>query len=334
MKRAIVILTSTVAALLIAAGLLWLYVSAPYEGDDAWVYIPAGSDEPQVRASLTDALGPDMGARVYRLWAIQDGTPAGSHGAYRVASGTAAWRIARTVARGRQTPVRFTFPGVRTVDDMVAHIAPRVEASDQQLAAAIDSVLTREGYDDQQTYPALFVPNTHEVYWTASAEDIIMRLRGDYKRFWNDERQARARVLGLTPVEVSTLASIVEEETNKAQEQPAVARLYLNRLSRGMKLQADPTVKFALGDPALQRITDVSVDSPYNTYRYAGLPPGPIRIAEQATIDRVLTAPEQRYLYMCASVDRPGYHEFAADYATHQRNARRYRAWLDSRGIK
>ncbi|MDE7125694.1 MAG: endolytic transglycosylase MltG, partial [Muribaculaceae bacterium] len=173
-------------------------------------------------------------------------------------------------------------------------------------------------------------------YWTASPAAIVENLVDVRDRFWNDSRSAKARAIGLTPAQVATVASIVEEETAKADERPLVARLYLNRLEKGMPLQADPTVKFSLGEFGLRRITGahLKVESPYNTYKYKGLPPGPIRIADRSAIDDVLDAPRHNYIYMCAKEDFSGYHNFATDYASHANNARRYRQALDRRGIK
>ena len=156
------------------------------------------------------------------------------------------------------------------------------------------------------------------------------------KKFWNDERRKKAAKLGLSPEEVHTLASIVEEESNKSDERPVIARLYLNRLGKNMFLQADPTVKFASGDFAARRVThDMTLsDSPYNTYKHRGLPPGPIRIVEAATLDAVLDAPENNYLYMCAKPDFSGYHNFTDDYRRHTINAVLYHPALTNRGIK
>ena len=158
---------------------------------------------------------------------------------------------------------------------------------------------------------------------------------GYRNEWWNAERVARAHALGLTPVEVATVASIVEEETAKADERGKVARLYINRLRKGMRLQADPTVKFASRRFDLRRIAGdvLKTDSPYNTYMVQGLPPGPIRVASKSAIEAVLDAPEHDYIYMCAKNDFSGYHDFAVDYATHQANARRYQAELNKRNI-
>ena len=163
----------------------------------------------------------------------------------------------------------------------------------------------------------------------------MARMKQEYNRFWTVERHKKAEALGLTPVEVSTLASIVEEESAVADEYPTIAGLYLNRLKAGMPLQADPTVKFAAGNFALQRILDkhLAIDSPYNTYKYAGLPPGPIRIPSIRAIDAVLNPAHHRYFYMCAKEDFSGRHNFAATLAEHNRNANRYRAELNRRKI-
>ena len=187
----------------------------------------------------------------------------------------------------------------------------------------------------RETIPALFIPNTYEIYWNVSPERFMARMKQEYNRFWTEERRKKAEALGLTPVEVSTLASIVEEESAVADEYPTIAGLYLNRLKAGMPLQADPTVKFAAGDFALQRILDkhLAIDSPYNTYKYAGLPPGPIRIPSIRAIDAVLNPAHHRYFYMCAKEDFSGRHNFAATLAEHNRNANRYRAELNRRKI-
>ncbi len=334
MRRYLSYILLGVVAVMIAIFCLYRYVAAPYDGPAQWIYLPSGITEDGVRDVMVSQLGPDLGPRVYRLWSAQGGTPGGSHGAYRIVSGTPAWRIARNMAKRMQTPVTITFSSVRTVDDMTGRIASSIELTPEKLRTAIDSILPTCGYAIKEEQLAAFTPNKHEVYWDVTAEQVVNKLLDDTQRFWTDERCKKAEELGLTPVQVATLASIVEEETNKMDERPVVARLYLNRLGRGERIQADPTVKFALGDPTLRRITDVSIDSPYNTYKYKGLPPGPLRIVESTTIDQVLNAEPHDYLFMCARPDGSGYHDFTTSYAEHQRNARRYQAMLDSKGIK
>ncbi len=299
----------------------------------AWVRIPAGASEAQVADSLRSALGDSFGSQVASLW---NGNVKASHGAYRIEPGERAWRVARKIGQGRQTPVRLTFNNLRTLDRLADNIAARMEFSPDAFLAAADSIGRRAGIGDSAELPAMFVPDTYEAYWTDSPAKVVAMLFGYRDRFWTEERRRKADALGLTPVKAATLASIVEEESNDASERPLIARLYLNRLRRGMPLQADPTVKFACGDFAARRVTAAMLrkESPYNTYRVKGLPPGPIRIPSKSGIDAVLDAPEHDWLYMCAKADFSGRHAFASDFAAHSRNAAAYRRALDERGIK
>ena len=213
-------------------------------------------------------------------------------------------------------------------------IASQLQCTPDEFMRACEEVLPDSGFS-RQNFPAAFIPDSYEFYWSATPANVVRRLLDYRNRFWNKERRAKAKELNLTPAQVATVASIVEEETAKADEKPKVARLYLNRLKKGIKLQADPTVKFASGDFSLRRITGkyLAIESPYNTYKVNGLPPGPIRIPAGSTIDAVLNAPQHDYIYMCAKEDFSGYHNFASDYSTHMANARRYQAELNRRGI-
>ena len=182
----------------------------------------------------------------------------------------------------------------------------------------------------------MFIPNTYEMYWNTSAQEFVERMAKEYKAFWNDERKAKARKLGLSQSEVTILASIVQAEQNvKTDEQPVVAGLYLNRLKRNMQLQCDATLKFANKAYDVQRVLDFDkkIDSKYNTYKYTGLPPGPINLPEINAIDAVLNAKEHNYLYMCAKEDFSGYHNFTSSYNQHLRNAKKYQAELNKRKI-
>jgi UPF0755 protein len=182
----------------------------------------------------------------------------------------------------------------------------------------------------------MFIPDTYEFYWTTSAEEFADRMKSEYDKFWNGERKIKAEEIKLSPAEVTTLASIVQAETAKKEEQKRIAGLYMNRLKRGQLLQADPTVKYAVGDFSLKRILNVHLqtESPYNTYKYAGLPPGPINFPETTSIDAVLNFEHHNYLYMCAKEDFSGYHNFAVTLDEHNRNAAKYRAALDRNNIK
>lgn len=325
--------------LLLAIGALavWEYVATPFEGEaPAWVYIPRSSSRAELADSLCSSLGSRVGGRVARLCnSVADDT-LHIYGAYRIDPGTTAKDIARRLVRHRQTPVRLTFNNVRTLPQLAERIARRMDFSAGDFLAALDSVLPAAGFRGHEQFPAAFLPDTYEFYWTTPATETAARLLEVRNAFWSPERRQKAAALGLTPVEVATVASIAEEETNNRDERGVVGRLYINRINRGMKLQADPTVKFALGDFSLRRIRGehLKVNSPYNTYRFAGLPPGPIRIPAARTIDAILDARPHGYIYMCAKEDFSGTHNFAADYATHLANARRYQRALDARGIK
>ena len=326
--------------LLAVAGVLfvaWRYATAPFGGEEAVrVNIPSGADAQAVRDILQEKLGDSYGGKVATLWERQGGGAAKAHGSYMVAPGEQAIRVSRAIMAGRQTPVRLTYNNLRTLGQLAARVAEVLECDSASFVAACDSILPEAGFARPEQYTAAFLPDTYEFYWTAAAPDVVSKLLTTRSAFWNDDRRAKAAKLGLSPVEVATLASIVEEETNKADERPKVARLYLNRLARNMQLQADPTVKFAIGDFSLRRIgaSHLSVDSPYNTYRVTGLPPGPIRVAEASTIDAVLDAPQHNYLYMCAKSDFSGYHDFAETYNRHRINAARYHMALERRGVK
>lgn len=315
--------------------IIWQCVSmaSRYDGDKAvWVRIPQGATEASVADSLKKALGDAYGGKVARYWR---GNPAGSRGAYLIEPGEWAVKVARRIEKGRQTPVKLTFNNIRTVNQLAERLTQRMDWQDGDFMEAFVKEADNSGISPE-VLTGRMMPDTYEVYWTTEPGTVIRKIIANYDNFWTDERKEKARSLGLTPDEVVTIASIVEEETTKSDERGKVARLYINRLNRGMKLQADPTVKFAVGDFSLKRVggTMLSTDSPYNTYRYVGLPPGPIRIPDRRTLDAVLNAPEHDYIYMCARPDFSGYHDFTADYTAHQRNAAAFRKVLDKRGIK
>ena len=238
--------------------------------------------------------------------------------------------------RGYQQPLNLTIGSVRTLDRMARNIGNRLMIDSAEIASVLTDSLTvaRLGYTPQ-TLPALFIPNTYEVYWDISTSDLLERMQREHRTFWNAARLAKADSLHMTPEEVATLASIVEEETNAVAEMPMVAGLYINRLRKQMPLQADPTIKFALNDFGLRRITNaqLTVDSPYNTYRYAGLPPGPIRIPSPVALDAVLNYVRHNYIDMCAKEDFSGTHNFASNYGEHMKNAKRYWNALNKRKI-
>lgn len=257
-------------------------------------------------------------------------------GRYAIFPDDNAYDVLNRLLRGQQEPMNLVIGSVRTLDRLARNVGHQLMIDSAEIMQALSDTArwSRQGYTPE-TLPALFIPETYQVYWDMDAEDFFSRMTKEHKRFWNKTRLAQADSLGMTPVEVSTLASIVEEETNSRPEKPIVAGLYINRLRAGIPLQADPTVKFALQDFSLRRITNahLNVPSPYNTYLQTGLPPGPIRIPSPAGLDAVLNYTRHSYLYMCAKEDFSGTHNFASTYARHMQNARKYWNALNKRKI-
>ena len=258
-------------------------------------------------------------------------------GRYRVVPDMTYLSLYRQLRNGTQEPMNLVIPTSRTIDRLASVLSQSLMVDSAEIASALSdsTYCVTHGYTTA-TIPALFIPNTYEVYWDISVDKFIERMERENNRFWTAERKAKAKACGLTHEQVATLASIVDEETANNAEKPMIAGLYLNRLRLGMPLQADPTVKFAVGDFSLRRILNkhLRVESPYNTYLNEGLPPGPIRIASIAGLDAVLNHAEHNYLYMCAKEDFSGTHNFAATLPEHYRNARRYVKALNARGIK
>lgn len=255
-------------------------------------------------------------------------------GAYKLVDGMTALQVARKLALHQQDPVRVTFNNARLKEQVAGKMARTLQCDSLAiLNAMLDPAFLTEAGVDTANVGTLFLPDSYEVYWNITPQDLVRRMLKEYNRFWNEKRQQQAKALNLSPREISVLASIAEEETTNRQERGVVARLYWNRLQKGMLLQADPTVKYAMGDFALKRILlqHLEMDSPYNTYRYAGLPPGPIRVVEKATIDTILNSRPNNYLYMCAKPDFSGRHNFATNLAQHTRNAEAYHRALNAR---
>lgn len=274
-----------------------------------------------------------------KRWAWLDwyfeGKPRTGH--YQILPGESVFDVYRKFRNGTQTPVRVTVPQVRTLDQLASRLARQIMLDSASIATVLhDSAYCAQLGYTWQTLPALFIPNTYEMWWNTSMDKFMQRMQRENKTFWTEARTKKAEALGLTPVEVVTLASIVSEETAYVPEMPKVAGMYLRRLQIGMPLQADPTVKFAVGDFSLRRIyfKHLEIESPYNTYKNKGLPPGPICVPPVSAIDAVLYNEQHGYLYMCAKEDFSGSHNFARTYSQHLANARRYVRALNKRGIK
>lgn len=257
-------------------------------------------------------------------------------GRYAIKDGMTMIEIIRMLRSGNQSAVNLTFNNMRTKENLAGRISSQLMVDSLSLLTWLRNEKNVEelGFDTN-TVVAMFIPNTYEVYWDTSVDKLLKRMQREYVAFWNESRKTKAKNIGLTPIEVSILASIVEEEATYSDEYPIVAGLYLNRMKRGQRLEADPTVKFAVGDFSLRRILykHLEVESPYNTYRNDGLPPGPIRIPSIKGIDASLSPQDHKYLFMCAKDDLSGRHNFATTHAEHIRNAAKYQRALNEKKI-
>lgn len=262
-------------------------------------------------------------------------------GRFKIEKGMSNFKIAQALRRN--IPVKVTFNNQETIQDLAKRLASQIEPSEKEI---LDIFLEEEFLNDNQATKeealALFMPNTYEFYWNTNALKVRNVLHKEYIRFWNAERTQKAKDLNLSIVDVSTLASIVQKETAKVDERPKVAGAYLNRLNKGMLLQADPTVVYAKKlhlnnfDTIIKRVylKDLVIDNPYNTYKNLGLPPGPIAMPDVSSIEAVLNPEKHDYIYFCASVERMGYHEFAKTLEEHSKNRAKYTAWLNEQNIK
>lgn len=257
-------------------------------------------------------------------------------GKYKVSSGMGNNALINLIRQGSRFVVKVTFNNIRTKAELSQVLTKDLSLDSAQLHHFLHDGRYLYDYDlTPENVVSIFLPDTYEFYWSVSAEDLFLKIYKHYQAYWNEERLEKAGAIGLSAQEVSTLASIVEEETLRDEEMPRVAGLYINRLKKNMLLQADPTVKFAVNDFSLRRVLTVHtrVDSPYNTYRYKGLPPGPIRVPSIASIEAVLNYEKHDYLYMCAKADFSGVHSFAKTHHQHSVNARAYQNALNRKRI-
>ena len=258
-------------------------------------------------------------------------------GRYAIRSMSSTLGVLRSMRNGSQAPVELTIPSVRTLDKLAGALSQKLMLDSTDILDALEdeNVCRKYGYDTL-TIGCMFIPNTYEVYWDISLNKLLDKMDKESKAFWTPARKAKAKKAGLTEEQVITIASIVDEESAYGPEKPKIAGMYINRFRAGMPLQADPTIKYAWKRFDLKRIYHnlLFINSPFNTYKNIGLPPGPIRIPSVEGIDAVLNYAHHNYMYMCAKEDLSGSHNFAATYAEHMRNAKRYAEALDKRGIK
>lgn len=255
-------------------------------------------------------------------------------GRFEIKKGESIFNIVRTLRNNTQSPVRFTITKLRLKEDLARQIGKNFSTDS---ATAIHFLNNNDSLlplgVDSNTVLSMFIPDTYLIRWNTSLKNILKRFKSESEDFWKkDDRLQKAQQQGLTPLQVYIIASIIEEETNKNDEKGNIASVYINRLNKGMPLQADPTIKYALRDFSIKRIyyDYLKVESPYNTYRNAGLPPGPVCTPSKATIEAVLNAPKTDYLYFVARGDFSGYHHFSNNFAEHEQYAKAYQKALDS----
>lgn len=331
-----------IIAIIVVLGVISAVFASKFLGNlnidqEEYVYIDNDDNIDSVRQKLTDM---NAGVSMMAFDMLNSYTHYEDHiraGRYKVNNQLSTLDLFRNMRNHKSEPLNLIVPSVRTIDDMAGKLAKGLMIDSTTIA---DKFHDKDLYDSlgytQQTFPALFIPNTYQVYWETSVDGLVKRLEQVNREFWTDERTDKAKKIGLTKVEVITLASIVDSETANDGEKARIAGLYMNRLHKDMLLQSDPTVIFAVGDFTIRRVLNkhLAVESPYNTYRVHGLPPGPIRIPTIAGIDAVLNYEHNNYIYMCAKEDFSGTHNFAENYAQHAANARRYVEALNKKGIK
>lgn len=320
-------------------GYVGMFTAPVVDDDKTIVYIHTG----QPYASFLDSLGETGLINPYANFRGAAETfnyeVSFKPGRYRLKKGMTAVDVVKHLRSGNREPVKFSFHYVRTPEALAGKVAGKLEVDSSQLVALLaDPEFTKGKFGfTPEEMPAMFIPNTYEIHWNITAEQFCERMKKEYDKFWTQGRKDKAQALGLTQTEVSTLASLVQAEQSRLKEEwPVIAGLYLNRLNKGMLLQADPTVVFANNDFTIKRVLDrhLAIDSPYNTYKYAGLPPGPINMPEPEVIDAVLDADDNNYLYMCAKEDLSGRHSFAVTLTEHNKNAAAYHAALRKAGIR
>lgn len=310
-----------------------------FANDEAYIYIPTGASFAQVKEQLSPLLkNVESFDRVARRKGYATNVKAGK---YRIRRGMNNNDLINAI-RSNNVPIQLSFNNQETLADLAGRVSVQIEADSTELLNTMTDVtfLKEQGFD-QKTALAMYLPNTYEFFWNTGAEGFRDRMLKEYRRFWNEARLAKAEAQNLTPLQVITLASIVQKETAKTDERPRVAGVYLNRLRSGMPLQADPTVIYALKEQAgdfnlvIKRVLlkDLETDSPYNTYKYGGLPPGPIAMPDISSIEAVLNPEEHNFFYFVADVKNFGYHKFARTLSEHNRNAREYQQWIQAQGV-
>ena len=325
-------------ALFLAAVMSYLLLLAGAFNKDVSVYVTPKTTYEDVAKQVKPYMRTGIHRKCFDICASVVGLNSKLNvGHYRFSKGTGVAKVVRRMVLGMQSPVRLVVRGARTLPQLAGRLSKQIAADSVTMLKTLrNAELCKElGYVNDSII-AMFVPNTYEVYWDTTPEKLMQRMKREYDAFWNEARIEKLQRCKLTKYQVMTLAAIVYEESKKYDEMPTIAGVYINRLRINMKLQADPTVKYAIGDFALRRIlhSHLKYDSPFNTYIYKGLPPAPICIPSIAAIDAVLDYKEHDYLYFCARAELDGRHNFARTYEEHNENARKYSEALNELKIK
>ena len=336
-KKVLILLLSVTALLVLSFGFVFLMPNfSPKEGKTTYLLLPDNTaysevvDQLEEKTDIFSTLSFNLAAKMLKFSEVKSGR-------YKISSGMNNFKLIRALKNGIQTPVQLRINNIRTKEQLAGKLAAQLMTDSVKFLSLLNDTAFLSGINlNPSNSISVFLPNTYEIFWNTNEKKLFERMNREYEKFWTDTRKQLAAAIPLTPGEVITLASIVDEETNSKNEKSIVAGLYINRLKKRMPLQADPTIKFAMGDFTIKRVLYVHLqtDSPYNTYKYAGLPPGPIRIPNLETIDAVLNYYKSNYLYMCAKETLNGEHNFAANWAEHQQNAAKYQKALNERGIK
>jgi UPF0755 protein len=327
--------------LIIVGGFIGWKVFGPtvHAPEKKYFYIKTGDDYAAVKKDLVDdkiIAGGFWFDQVSKRLSYPAKVKAGR---YEIKAGMSVFNLVRILRSGNQSPVNLIITKLRTKEDLAQKIAANFETDSLSVISFLNNNDSLQKYNlDSSTVMTAVIPNTYSFLWNTPASKIFKKLYSDYEKFWNEERRKKAEALHMTPQQVYTMASIVEEETTKDADKGKIASVYINRIASGQRLEADPTIKFALRNFGLKRIRDshklAAKESPYNTYFSTGLPPGPICTPSSKTIDAVLNAPTTNYLFFVAKPDWSGLSNFADNYAEHQMNARIYQHFLDSVNIK
>lgn len=302
--------------------------------DKTYIYIYPNTEKSQV-AKVIESQNVVLNSFVFKTFSMIFGYDKVYQGRYEVKKGMTIGKLVFMLSKGRQTPVKLVLGKSRTKEEFAENISEVLAIKKEDLISVMSNANFLRSYGvDTTTVISLFIPNTYEVYWDITINDFFKRMNKEQEKFWK-KREGKLKAIGYNKLQVLTIASIIEEETTKDSEKPRMAGVYINRLQKGMPLQADPTIKFAIGDFTIKRITGdmLGVDSPYNTYRNIGLPPSPICIPSIASIDAVLNYERHNFIFFCAKEDFSGFHNFTSDIKEHYANARRYQAALDSMDI-